>query len=79
MVLIPADKNELERVKRPYGNNYEVLMKFRDSDLECVKLLGWTHKHAKSCAWSMTESARRFKMFNIRVIMRGGEVYLLKV
>ena len=78
MILIPKDKKELER-KRPYTRYYETLVEFRDSNVDCVLVKGWTNKHAKSFAWSITESIKRYKMDNqIKVRTVDGEVYLIK-
>ena len=78
MILIPKDKNELER-KRPYTRHYKMLVEFRDSNVECVLVKGWANKHAKSFAWSISSSIKRYKMDNqIKVRMVDGEVYLIK-
>ena len=78
MVLIPTDKKELER-KRPYTRYYETLVEFRDSNVDCVLVKGWTNKNAKSFASSISESIKRYKMDNqIKVRMIDGEVYLIK-
>ena len=78
MILIPKDKKELER-KRPYTRYYEMLVGFRDSNVDCVLVKGWTNKDATSCASSILNSIKRYKMDNqIRVRTVDGEVYLIK-
>ena len=78
MILIPTDKKKLER-KRPYTKYYETLVEFRDGNVDCVLVKGWTNKNAKSFASSISESIKRYKMDNqIKVRMIDGEVYLIK-
>lgn len=78
MILIPKDKKELER-KRPYTKYYETLVEFRDGNVDCVLVKGWTNKDATSCASSILNSIKRYKMDNqIRVRTVDGEVYLIK-
>lgn len=79
MLFIPMTKKEFE-TKRPYTKYYDKLVEFRDSNAECVMIVGWTNSTAKSCANSIYNSIRRYKMDKqIRVSVRKGEVYLLKV
>lgn len=78
MILIPTDKKKLER-KRPYTRYHETLVEFRDSNVDCVLVKGWTNKNAKSFASSISESIKRYKMDNqIKVRLIVGEVYLIK-
>lgn len=79
MELIPVKKETIERGYRLKGDVYETLLKFRDSQLECVKLVGWTHKNSKTCATCFRTTIKNCRMINVRVMERKGQVYLLKV
>lgn len=79
MNFIPVEKETIERGYRLKGDNYETLLKFRDSQLECVKLVGWTHKNSKTCAGCFRTTIKLCRMNNIKVMERKGEVYLIKV
>lgn len=78
MKLVPYNKDDL-RIKRSYTDNYKILMEFAESDLDCVKLEGWTQKNAKSAQQSMWNSIRRYHLYGIKVVVRGNNVFLLKV
>lgn len=74
MKLIKAN---IEDAKRTYNRIRKTLEEFRDSGEACMEVTEYTHKHAKSCASSLTTSVRRFKMFNIQVITKKGRVFLI--
>ena len=79
MNFIPVEKETIERGHHFKGDNYETLLKFGDSQLECVKLVGWTHKSSKVCATCFRTTIRNCRMINVRVMERKGDVYLVKV
>ena len=70
-------KAEITEKKRPWNDNRKILREFLDSNEACMEVTEHTHKHAKSCHWSLTNSARKFKMFNIEVVMQKGRVFLI--
>lgn len=72
-------KDLMEEVERSKSDNYSILKEFANSSDDCVKLEGWTHKNASSCAASMGASIRRFYRGQIKVIQRRGDVYLVKL
>ena len=78
--MVKCTKEEAEMVLTPrkYQSNYKILNDFRESDLECCKLAGWTQKNAKNCKNSLDISIKRFGMFTIGVMVRGENVYLYK-
>ena len=78
MRLIPCDVNELRGAYKQ-TTNYKILKEFADSDLDCAKLVEFTHSSAYICANSLNKSAMRFKLYNIKASARKGEVYLIKV
>jgi hypothetical protein len=75
MRLIPADINE---VKRPYARINDLILEFHESNLNCVKVEGYTQKTAFSCANSLRVSAKRLGLFHIKAMVRKDNVYLIK-
>lgn len=57
---------------------HSLLDEFAESDLDCVKIEGWTHKNASSCMSSFRSAINRYKMSGIRCAVRNKEVYLIK-
>lgn len=74
MKLIKAN---IEDAKRSYNHNRKMLEEFRNSGEACMEVVEYSQAHAKSCASSLTTSVRRFKMFNIQVVMKKGRVFLI--
>lgn len=72
-------KDLMEEVKRDHSDNHSILKEFAYSSDDCVKLEGWTHKNASSCAASMGASIRRFYRGQMKVVQRRGDVYLVKL
>lgn len=56
----------------------EILEEFRDSDMECAKVEDFPHKNAHSCASSLNQGIKRFRMPCVRAFVRNGEVFLIK-
>lgn len=79
MKLIPYKKENLTNVKYYKKSDILVLLEeFAESDLDCVKVEGWTHKNASSCMSSFRNAIARYKMANIRCVARDKEVFLIK-
>lgn len=77
MNMIPVDINELKKgYKR--SSNQKILSQFAESKHDCVKIEDYSQSDCHSCAASLNSSIKRFHMTGLRVIVRGGEVYLLK-
>lgn len=72
-------KDLMREVERDRSDNYSILKEFANSSDDCVKIEGWTHKNASSCAASMGASIRRFYRGQMKVILRRGDVYLVKL
>ena len=75
MYLEPANKPTRFYKK---SQNLELLEKFISSDHECVIVKDCHHKNAYSCAASLRNSVKRFRMSGIIVVVREGRVYLIK-
>ena len=80
MRLVPYDKKKLGnlRARGCKSNIFSILEEFANSDLDCVKIEGWTQKNAIGCQTSFIRSIKHYNMTNIRVVKRGEEVYLVK-
>jgi hypothetical protein len=79
MKLVPYDIKKLGDVnKYKKTKNLDLLEKFVASDLECAKVEGWTGTDAGHKAASLRQSIKRFKLGNIMVVNRKGNVYLIK-
>lgn len=79
MRLVPIEKSEIKNVwGYTPSKNLEMLEEFKDSDLDCVKVVDWTQAQAASCSNSLNASIKRYRMNNIKAIVRKGEVYLIK-
>lgn len=79
MKLTAYDKRKLGNLDGCYGKTkmFGVLDEFANSEMTCAKLEDWPHKSATSCQASLVKSIKRYG-FNIKVITRKGEVFLLK-
>lgn len=77
MILVPHDINELNIGGYKKGSNLDILTKFAESGLECMKVEEYTHSSAYKCASSLNTSAPRFSMPHLRAIVRDGNVYLI--
>lgn len=76
MKLVPYDKNNIEGYKPT--SNYELLNEFVNSGFECAKIENWNHKSVYSAQSSFQSSIKRFHMNNVKVIVRGDNLYLVK-
>lgn len=78
MKLVAYDKEKLMGSVYKRTKNQNVLKEFINSDLDCVRVEGWTQNNADSCANSFRQSIKRFRVTGIQVFVRKGEVYLVK-
>lgn len=77
MKLVPCEKIHLKTYVRN-SDNFETIMEFKDSELECAKVEGYPHVSAKICATSLRNTIKNYKIRGIKVSYRGDEVYLIK-
>lgn len=79
MKLVPIETQKIPSVvPQRKGSNYNTLVKFQESEADCVELREYPHKNAKSAASCLRLSINRFR-FNIKVIKRGDRVFLVKI
>ena len=71
MKLVPIETQKIPNViPQRKGSNYNILVEFQESGLDCVELREYPHKNASSAAVCLSLSIKRFR-FNIKVIKRG--------
>lgn len=80
MKLTPYNISKLGEI-RSYAksNNLKMLEEFANSNYDCVKVEDYPHKTATGCYTSFCKSIKRFNMTGIKVCIRGGDVFLVKV
>lgn len=77
MKLVPVDKKALPG---SYSKTtaMSIIEKFKESNMDCAEVRDYTHKTANSCANSLKQSIKRFRVFNVDVIVRQNRVFLVK-
>lgn len=78
MKFIPTNIKDLKEIAKPYSDNYRILTDFANGNQDCVKVVDYTHKNAKSCYTSLANSINRYRKGTMKAIMRGDDVYLVK-
>lgn len=63
---------------RAYSDNYTFIESFRNSSAKCAKVEGYPQCNAKSCYDSLRSTLSRYKIETIKVLLRKGNVYLIK-
>lgn len=78
MKLIPCKKSELK--KTPKSNLFRLLKEFANSGAECALIEGATEHYCTSnCgANTINRAIKNYKIPQIKAIVNGGEVYLVK-
>lgn len=76
MTLVPYDINKVEVKKN--ANLFKVLDEFHKSEYDCMKIEDYPHKNANICASALRASIKRYKLFSIKVCVRGNDVILIK-
>lgn len=81
MKMVPYDYQKLGKA---YGfrktKNEKILDEFLESGNDCVELVGYTNKDAKSCQGSINLYIRRHKMqTQVYAIYRRGRVFLVRL
>lgn len=79
MTLVPYNKNDLNPVTYKRTSNLKIIDEFVHSELDCVRVDGYTHKSAIVCAQCLRVSVKRFGVPGIRVVQRKDDVFLVKV
>lgn len=58
--------------------NKQIIDEFIESGMKCAEVEGYTQKNATSCVQSLTQTIKRYRMFNVRAIQRKGRVFLIR-
>lgn len=77
MKMIPYEREKVRYYKKT--KNLEILEEFMNSGLECAKIEGYSHKNAKSAQSCLYSSMKRFGLKGIAVVVRKGNLFLLRV
>lgn len=78
MNFVPYERSKLGNVYK-LGKNQAMLREFAESGQDCVKVENYPHRDAKSCQTTLMGSLATIGLNNtIRVVVRGGEVFLLR-
>ena len=76
--MITFEKCQRPELKGDVNTDIDRLVdRFLKSGEGYVKLKGWHHKNAKSCANSINAYIRNGKIAGVRVATKNGEVYLI--
>lgn len=80
MRMVECDIKDVVYSKNGYKRtkNFEFIMKFLESGMDCVKVEEYTNKDAKSCASALNISIKKFNLTGARAILSNGEVYLVR-
>ena len=76
MTLVPYDINKV--IERKNANLFKVLEDFHGSEYNCMKVEDYPHKNANCCASCLRAAIKRYKLFSIKVSVRGNDVILIK-
>lgn len=76
MKLVPYEKKKLYGYK--LCGNQEIIKEFLESGMDCAKLEGYSQKNADSARSSLLNSMKRMGIHNVSIVVRKGEVFLLK-
>lgn len=68
----------VKRYGKKRNSNIKVIKEFDDRKLLCARLDGWTQASSKNCQASLIMSMKRLKVNHIHIIVKKGEVYLVR-
>lgn len=79
MNLVVCNKAELENLDYYKKSNVlKLIDEFAESDMDCARIEGSTHKTSNSCQNSFNNAIKRYKKSGIRCVQRSGACYLIK-
>ena len=58
--------------------NQMLLEDFLASDMDVAFVKNYPHKNAKSCYWSLKQSAKKFGIHGVDFMIRGQRVYIIR-
>ena len=77
MKLVPVDEKMLTGGYKTTSNK-QIIDEFIESGMKCAEIEGFTQKDAKSCACSFYQTIKRFRVFNVKAIVRKNRVFLIR-
>lgn len=77
MKLFPYDEEKL-KWRKP-GSNQALIKEFLESGQNCVKVENFTQKSAKSAQSNISVCARKMGVHTVKAVIRGNELFLLRV
>lgn len=78
MRLVPVERKTAAKKWYGQGKNQKLIQAFLDSEVDCARVDGWTHKNAFTAANTLNRSVESMGVNTVRAISRGGNVYLLR-
>ena len=78
MYFTPYEKEQLKKDLYSKRRNFDLLTKFAESSYDCVEVKDYPHNGAKSCQTTLLSAMRHYKIRNIKVIIRGDRVFLIR-
>lgn len=79
MRLVKCDREVIGNLKSKKSDNYKLLVEFTENGIDCAEVVDFTQKNAKSCATSLVNSIKRFRIHGVKCIQRKEKVYLIKI
>lgn len=80
MKLVKVDPSVVKVVRHEKYGNFNILTDFIESGNECCEVVDFPQKNAKSCAASLSSSAKHFRLGHVvKAAYRGNRVFLLRV
>ena len=76
MKLVPVDEKLLGGYRTT--SNKQLIDDFIESGMKCAEVEGFTQQDAKSCASSLYQTIKRYRVFNVKAIMRKDRVFLIR-
>lgn len=77
MRFTPYDKTNLKHYKP--GCNQRMLLEFYESEYDCVEIKDHGHKSVHSFQSNLCVSASRLGLKNVKIVIRGDKIFLVKV
>lgn len=79
MKMIACDKTDITNDHSYKRSKWlKLIDDFLESDMDCVRIEDYTNKDKDSCYAALYNAIKRYRKSGIRLVMRNGEVYLIK-
>lgn len=80
MKLVEQDVNKIEGLRfYVRSENRRILEEFADRGFACARVDDYTQCNARCCASSLNASIKRFKIGNIKAMVRKNKVFLIRL